>query len=73
MNTYKVLKTLRESQSWKCFQKQNHVSNPALMEAEILLLFPLKSKRLERTAGTLITKMRNHSLKANILFKYQLL
>jgi len=37
---------------FKELQKQNHLSLPALMEAEILLLFPLKSKRLQHTAGT---------------------
>jgi len=39
-------------QTEKSFQKQNHASPLALMEAKILLLFPLKSKRLKRTAGT---------------------
>jgi len=33
-------------------QKQNHLSYLALMAEEILLLFSLKSKRLEQTAGT---------------------
>jgi hypothetical protein len=41
------------------------------MAAEILLFFSLKSKRLERTAGTHAGKMPNLSLLINILFNYE--
>jgi hypothetical protein len=42
------------------------------MEAEILLLFSLKSKRLKRTAGTHETKnCEIIRFKQNNLFKYQ--